>query len=76
MVAHSKPLWGAGWGWPKMMFFCMIVWKQILTHIWVTEALNMPQIGCKLVSFLTHIVSILYEGGFRRSRLSLVILPF
>ena len=39
--------------------FCM--WKHLLNHIWVTEALNRPQIGCCMVCFLNHIFSILYK---------------
>ena len=36
-------------------------WKHLLNHIWVTEALNRPQIWCYMVCFLNHIFSILYE---------------
>ena len=41
------------------------IWKHILKHLWVTEALIKPQKHPNMVlyGFLNHIVSILYERG-------------
>ena len=40
-----------------------VIWKQFVNPIWVTKALNRTQKGPNIVSFLNHIVSILYQHG-------------
>ena len=54
--------------WPPFSNDHFGIWKHLLNPIWVTEALNRPQKDpnvVQMVSFLNHIVCILYKRGLQ-----------
>ena len=48
---------------PQLSNVSFGMWEHLLNYIWVTVALNRPQIWWYMVSFLNHIASILSERG-------------